>query len=320
MYRKDGRSLQLIKIQTDQDQRELSEHGSAEFPLTVNHDHLYDYFERYICCHWHEEFEIPVVIQGYVRYQLKDQSFDLHAGEGIVINSRVPHSILSLEKEEPVILTTIFLPSLLYGTPASRIYQKLVNPYMNTPKLSGILLPQYGVEMMKQIDTLYREAPFGMELQIKGMLCSLFSDLLSGRRQMLSAGSVSNEEALSRLKILLDLIHKNYADQIVLSDLARAISVSRESCCRFFKSMTGKTIFQYLEDYRVTQGILLLQDDKYSVTQVSYLVGFGNPGRFSAAFAKRMNCTPSQYRQRNRLLKNVPGQNMDGNTKSEKSV
>lgn len=290
--------MQSIRIQTDQNQRELSEHGTVQFPLVINHDHLNDYFERYICCHWHEGLEIPVVVRGTARYQLKEQAFDLSAGEGMVINSRVPHSIMPFGEEEPIILTTIFDPSLLYGTPASVIYQKLLNPYMNTQELSGIILPKHGVETMKQIDTLYQEAPFGAELRIKGLLCNLFFELLAERRELLSDAKPSNEESLSRLKILLDMIHQNYGEQLSLSEMASAISISKEGCCRFFKSMTGKTISQYLEDYRVTQGILLLQDEKYSVTQVAFLVGFGNPGRFSAAFARRMNCTPSQYRKK----------------------
>ena len=61
--------------------------------------------------------------------------------------------------------------------------------------------------------------------------------------------------------------------------------------------MTGKTIFQYLEDYRVSQGILLLQTSDLTITEISYLVGFSNPSRFSAAFSARMNTSPHQYRR-----------------------
>lgn len=290
--------MQSIRIRTDENQRELLEHGTMQFPLTVTHDHLNDYYERYVCCHWHEELEIPVIVHGKIRYQVKKHSFDLNPGDGIVINSRVPHTIMPLGDEEPVILTTIFSSSLLYGTPASAIYQNLLSPYMNTTELAGILLQEHEVETMKEIDALYQEAALGVELRIKGMLCNLFYDLLSRRRYMLSPVKASKEESLSRLRILLDAIHENYAQQLSLTELATKISVSKEGCCRFFKSMTGKTISQYLEDYRVSQGILLLQEEQYSIMQVSYLVGFGNPGRFSAAFARRMNCTPSQYRKK----------------------
>ena len=169
---------------------------------------------------------------------------------------------------------------------------------MNTPELAGILLPEEAVEVMRRIDALHEETSPGVELKIKGMLCNLFYELLVYRRHLFSSVKSSNEEALSRLKILLDTIHENYAETFSLTELASKISVSKEGCCRFFKSMTGQTISQYLEDYRVTQGLLLLQENRYSIMQISYLVGFGNPGRFSAAFARRMNCTPSQYRKK----------------------
>lgn len=290
--------MYINEIKVGKDQRELSIHGTAQFPLEINHDHLKSFSERYIRCHWHEELEIPVVLSGSVRYQLKDKAYELHTGEGIIINSCIPHSATSFGEDEPVILTTILHPSLLYGTPASAIYQKLLYPYMNTTAMSGILLNDKEAEVMKRIDTLYQNAHFGYELQIKSMLCKLFFDILSPYQVILSAYRPSNKEALSRLALLLNAIHNGYSEPLSLSELASTVSVSRESCCRFFKSMTGKTISQYLEDYRITQSILLLQDDQYSITQVSYLVGFGNPGRFSAAFSKRMNCTPRQYRQR----------------------
>lgn len=289
--------MSMTRIQTDKDQREVAPHGSAQFPLQINHDHMYSFYNRYICCHWHEELEIPVLLKGHVRYQLRDRAFELRPGEGLVINSRIPHSAVSLSEEEPLLLTTILHPALLYGTPASSIYQKLLYPYLNAPSLSGMPLPASGAELMKRIDTIAHEAAFGHELQIKSLLCGLFFDLLSPYEELLAESRPTNSEALTRLQILLDAIHADYAEPLSLSGLASRISVSREGCCRFFKKMTGKTISEYLKDYRISQSILLLQDDHYSIEQVAQLVGFGNSGRFSADFARRMNCTPRQYRQ-----------------------
>lgn len=287
----------MTRIQTDKDQREITSHGSAQLPLQINHDHMYSFYNRYIHCHWHEELEIPVLLKGHVRYQLKDKAFELLPGEGLVINSCVPHSAVSLSEDEPLLLTTIVHPALLYGTPASSIYQKLLYPYLNTPSLSGISLPAGGADIMREIDALSQEASFGHELRIKSLLCSLFFDLLSPYEDLLTESRPLNSEALTRLQILLDAIHEDYAEPLSLSALASRISVSREGCCRFFKKMTGKTISEYLKDYRISQSILLLQDDRYSIEQVARLVGFGNSGHFSTDFARRMNCTPCQYRQ-----------------------
>lgn len=291
-------ALNVYKIQTDEDQREVTVHGCAQFPLEINHDHLHSFYQRYICCHWHEELEIAVLMEGHIRYRLKDKVFDLAPGEGLVINSRIPHSAVSTTQQEPVLLTTILHPSLLYGTPASIIYQRLICPYLNAGSLSGIRLLPSQAEVMKRIDTLFEEKPFGFELRIKSLLCGLFSDLLSPCQPLLEKTRPAGSGALTRLALLLEAIHESYTEPLSLRALAERICVSRESCCRFFKKMTGKTISEYLQDYRISQSVPILANDCYSIEQTAQLVGFGNAGRFSAAFARHMGCTPRQYRQR----------------------
>ena len=80
--------------------------------------------------------------------------------------------------------------------------------------------------------------------------------------------------------------------------IASQTAMSKEGCCRFFKRMTGQTLSQYLENYRVSQSLNLLSDGKLPILQIAAQVGFSNAGRFSAAFQKRMGCTPRQYSQR----------------------
>ncbi|MBD9184655.1 MAG: AraC family transcriptional regulator [Clostridiales bacterium] len=63
--------------------------------------------------------------------------------------------------------------------------------------------------------------------------------------------------------------------------------MSKEGCCRFFKRMTGQTLSQYLESYRISQSLSLLSDGKLPILQVAAQVGFSNAGRFSAAFQKK---------------------------------
>lgn len=55
---------------------------------------------------------------------------------------------------------------------------------------------------------------------------------------------------------------------------------------------------QYLEEYRVAQGLALLQQGEMSVTEIALHCGFSNAGRFSAAFCRRMHCTPREYLSR----------------------
>ena len=57
-------------ITVDQNLRELCEHGSPAFPMTVSHDDLSLFLDQYILCHWHGDLEIVVVQKGKVSYQI----------------------------------------------------------------------------------------------------------------------------------------------------------------------------------------------------------------------------------------------------------
>ena len=58
--------MRLMDIQTGPDQLELAEHGSPQFPLEIHYDSLYEFCNRRVACHWHEELEIPVALHAVV--------------------------------------------------------------------------------------------------------------------------------------------------------------------------------------------------------------------------------------------------------------
>lgn len=43
----------MRKILTDDTKRELSMHGSEQFPMTVSHDDLWDFEGKRVPVHWH---------------------------------------------------------------------------------------------------------------------------------------------------------------------------------------------------------------------------------------------------------------------------
>lgn len=288
----------MNKVKTDHTQKELSLHGTTEFPFQINHDNLYSYYEQYICCHWHEELEIPVVVRGAVRCHIRDKSIILHENQGVLINSKVPHSFFPLPKEESQMLTVIFHPSLLYGTLSNMIYKRYVFPYINYSHAACNLLSEQSVYTIKKMDELYFSKPFGYELRIQSLLYNFFAEQLTPLQDTLKSSSPIRTEDLSRMDDLLNILHTQYDQKLDLYQLAHTLTLSREGCCRLFKKMTGKTMSQYLEDYRVSQSLKLLRESSHSIAQISYMVGFSNPGRFSVAFKQRMGCTPKQYRQR----------------------
>ena len=139
---------------------------------------------------------------------------------------------------------------------------------------------------------------FAWELEAKSLLCHAVYALLLRHQHELRRGRPYAGADLQRLHALLRALNARYGEPLALEEMARIAGLSRESCCRFFKRMTGETLSQYLEEYRVAQGLALLQQGEMSVTEIALHCGFSNAGRFSAAFCRRMHCTPREFLSR----------------------
>ena len=100
---------------------------------------------------------------------------------------------------------------------------------------------------------------------------------------------------MERVEKILTYLNLHYDSTLSLQEVADQIHVSREVCCRLFKKMIGKTITTYLEEYRVTKSIPMVQSGQYSMTQIADMTGFSNASRFAAAFRKQIGCNPGEY-------------------------
>lgn len=285
--------MQTIAI--DYRNQELTPHGTSAFPVQINHDDLSSFTDSHIRCHWHQELEISIVCHGQAVYQLGAGTYTLRKGQGIFINARVPHTVLP-QLDEPAILASFIIhPSFMYGMENSSIATELFHPLMNSKDHAAIPLTPDIIALFLQIDRLQLHRPFGYQLKIKGLFCDAFYQLFASREQELKHLTLVKESDLSNLDHILVLLHENFATPLDLGLISGELAMSKETCCRFFKRMTGQTLSQYLESYRICQSLPLLLEGSLPITQVATQVGFSNPGRFSAAFVKCMQCTPRQY-------------------------
>mgnify|MGYP002795799725 FL=1 len=295
-------------IQTDHSLRELCAHGTPDFPLQINHDNISDFQDNYIRCHWHGELEISLVTEGTVLYLVGGRSFRLGAGQGLIINTNTPH-MMTPAKGSARFISMIVHPSFLYGTPGSFLEMEIIRPYLDSPELSAVPLdPEKGdsglLAMFREVDRLCLSKPFAYQLQVHGLLCTAFGSVIRRHQEKLLHTRTAASGNLKRLQVLLDYIHGHYSSPLSLTELSAQIPMSRENCCRFFRQMTGCTISQYLNDYRISRSIYLMKNTDLSVSSIASLSGFSSASRFAAAFRKKTGLSPSEYR-RNHFITTV---------------
>ena len=100
-----------------------------------------------------------------------------------------------------------------------------------------------------------------------------------------------------RLRKVKAHIHRNFADDLRLSELADVAGMSKFHFCRMFRQSTGVTPYQYLLGVRIDRAKRLLQTTASTVGEISQQVGFNSQSQFNRAFKKLEGTTPAVFRK-----------------------
>lgn len=95
-----------------------------------------------------------------------------------------------------------------------------------------------------------------------------------------------------------DYIKLNYSEKISIKEIADQLYLSPNYLSELLKKHTGKTISEYLTEYRLEKACQLLDHAEYRVGDVSGMVGIHDGRYFSNMFKKKYGMTPTEYRNR----------------------
>ncbi|MBB2147660.1 helix-turn-helix domain-containing protein [Pedobacter gandavensis] len=92
----------------------------------------------------------------------------------------------------------------------------------------------------------------------------------------------TKENVLLRVQDYADLqhLHANYLSTVI-------------------KTKTGKTVSTWIAEKTIGEAKSLLKNSKDSIKEISFLLGFAEPGHFSSYFKKHTQLTPIAYRKQN---------------------
>lgn len=86
--------------------------------------------------------------------------------------------------------------------------------------------------------------------------------------------------------------------ELSVDDIAGAMYMSRSTLFRSMKRIYGMNPNEYLRQRRLSYAADLLQQNKYTISDICLLVGFNSPSYFSSCFKKQYNVLPKDYRAR----------------------
>lgn len=124
--------------------------------------------------------------------------------------------------------------------------------------------------------------------------------LLMDKTELFFASLEKGAEKNSTVFLIKDYISKNYQNEALsVKDISEHVFLSASYVCTVFKNETGKTLNQYLTEYRMEKAKKLLRDPRYKITEVSSRVGYSDGNYFGKTFRKYAGLSPSEYREQN---------------------
>ena len=105
------------------------------------------------------------------------------------------------------------------------------------------------------------------------------------------------DEERDRLNMARDILSKDLNNPPSLSELSRQIGLNTFKLKKNFKELFGVPVFKYLQNERLNTAHDLLRQQKMTIQEAAWHVGYDSLSSFSNAFSKKFGFRPSQIRE-----------------------
>ena len=236
--------------------------------------------------HWHDYYELLFFYDGNAKVYCNDTEATVNAGDLVIVNRAEVHTMVS------------------HG--GASYYCVILYPeFFSDIDLDSIQFPNL-IKDDKTAETLMRKLYTevcakqpGSDMLLKSYAYTLMAHLL----RSYSVTHISEKESkilaqkAQRMDKVLDYIDKHYNEKLSTHALAEFCYLNESYFCRSFKKATGKSVLDYLTDYRIEKATILLEQSSDSVATIAAQVGFEDVTYFSRCFKKRKGVSPMQFRK-----------------------
>ena len=288
---------------TDRNLRQIKQHGSCCFPISVCLARLSEYRDGQFPSHWHEEFEFLLVRSGQMLCTANGESVALSPGDAVFINSSALHTAVSTGQEDCAYYAVTLHPDF-FGLQGTTLVETYVTPFCDSPffNLCRIAADRASAQpilgALQAVCALYGSQEISRSIDIYTNVLVLWKALFLLCRDALSFDFYSSES--ERLHKMVSYIKKNYNQPITLEQVAESAGISKSSCSHLFKQYMKESPFHFLLRYRIDKGCKLLISTHMTVTEISAEVGLCTSSYFCEMFKRLKGITPSEFRNQNR--------------------
>ena len=267
----------------------------SDLPITIQYAEVRNY-----PLHWHNSIEIIYVLKGKVNISIDTDSYELFENEIEIINEDETHVIHS-DIDNKILIFHID-PDFFekYYTDIKNIFF-----YTNSSDEGAQEGPEYeelrGFLARLLCESVQMQEDYDKETE--GILIKLLFHLINNFHYLIQEQDSlkGNSMQLERYQRISKYIFNNYNNNITLQDIAKKEFLNPHYLSHEIKNTTGYNFTDLLNLTRVEESVKLLIDTDMSISDISDKVGFSHTRYFNKNFKLFYNCTPLQFKRKNKL-------------------
>lgn len=277
--------------------RKVSVHGGQSF--SVREDilpYLYNHW------HYHPEAELTLIRKGRGTRLVGDHMERFADGDLILLGPNLPHMWRNdADYFEPgsdlhIEAVAIHFHENFWGDaflqlPEMEPVRLLLKQARRGIRISGAAREQLSRQMEEMLQASGTQ-------RITILINLLTAIAATTEKSTLSSLGFVQEYNLQRTDKINEIYHytfNNFTNPISIEEVAKAVHISPHSFCRYFKTRTSKTYFEFLAELRIGYACKLILENEMSMAQVCYSSGFNNVANFNRKFKELTGKTPLQY-------------------------
>ena len=250
--------------------------------LLIRRKELHDY-----ALHWHDCFEIELVLSGTAVQSLNGITQTLRPGDIYLLNPTDFHSVKNNDAE---VFNIMFSESLLDDD----LLQKILSVEKNLIFHLDDKEFRYAVSLISQMVDEFDHTSQYSETYIKNLLECLFIILL---RKYDFEFEGSTDKNVSGVRKAILFMHSHFRENPSMATAADISGFNMNYFSSLFHKTTGQTYKNYLSLLKLEHAKKLVLSSKISVTEICFASGFNSLPNFLRSFKAHFGTSPGAMRK-----------------------
>lgn len=255
-------------------------------------------------------FGIKYVERGVERYTVNGREYAVRTGQYLLVNSKCSGSVV-IDSQRAVEGLCVELPErMLDDVVAARVRPGVLDEVVVAGCFSDELdlqvrpgsIDRVGMLMEELLrdplnnTTAWRPLENDVYFRIAEALVEDHRDAVRGLQRVTAIRSSTRKEILRRVERARAMMHDRAGEVLSVEDVAREAAMSEYHFSRAFRSIHGRSPYQYLVEVRMQKAMALLHTTDHPLAEIALACGHADIHAFSKSFKRVVGVAPSTFR------------------------